>query len=119
MYQHERRQWFLGALTYINEFGFFFFLRIAVAVSSIWNRQYPGLTSTSSYGGGGVLQLWPPRRKHRCEAVSILVVIKPISPMNSLQVDLLLSLDMIWFGRHLDDESSDLKTDNRYERRIK
>lgn len=88
--------------TYIKEFGFFFFFRIAVAVSSACT-----FVSFAASKAGGWWRSFNSRscvlhRKHRCTNVSICCFVDLWYWRILLQVNLLLVLGVSWFSRHLE-----------------
>jgi hypothetical protein len=89
--------------TYIKEFGFFFFFRMAVAVSSACKLSI----SMQAVWVAFVLPSCAQHQRHRWEAVSMKSTSKkPHIWGDSLKIDLLLVVGMIRFGGHLDGRSS-------------
>ena len=90
--------------TYIREFGFFFFLRIAVAVSDSWGMSVTGgwicseLPKLTSFFSAPEASLSRRQRQALQEMANSL---------NLLQVglDLSLGLHMLRLGRHVDVDS--------------
>jgi hypothetical protein len=99
-YQYDHHDIVTLAYTHIKELGFFFFLRIAVAVSFSC-VDLSVLELWISWTGGGVLS-YSLVLGTRSIAANI-VSFEPQAFKDDvflLQVDLLLVLDMIRFGRH-------------------
>jgi hypothetical protein len=89
----------LWQTAYINEFGFFFFLRIAVETSSPWKvsaklkhdrwRRKRTLMSLCSAPEASLHHLLADRTKEKARRCNV------------LKVDLLLAIDVIRLGRHV------------------
>jgi hypothetical protein len=88
--------------SYINEFGFFFFFKMAVAVSSAWVDVSSEASNSETVASCQLTALCSEPEASLQKRVSIHPQRWLIETwMNSLEVDLPLVLDMIRFCRHV------------------
>jgi len=88
--------------TYIKEFGFFFFLRMAVAVSSTWKTPVSPLSFVMAASRIPTSFFSAPEASLQHVSAFITGMHLEAHGRNSLQVDLGLGYDVFWFGRHVE-----------------